>query len=501
MNRKPKKAETSDDLQAAVGDLKPERNLLERIIIKGLHGIYDYDIELAGDLTFLFGENGVGKTTIFKMVSEACGAGDGSYACLFDVEFKEFTLRYSDRWSLEIKRHQRSVSGVPETLLQFSFKDQKMTNVMEGNISTLQDAEYDSSAPIFTEVYWKDRRSRTMEDRALKKAYGENSKFNVLGGRPYFWGKGTEELPVWEWLLRARNPIELKEIQREVMNRYGRVFFLTSDRLFESRLRRRYKGSNPAARQLRGPEDEDAYEETQKRIQQQSQDVANLIREINRGIGEKGLNLNRDFISQTLSIIQGETQVTLEEVERKAERLQELKRKSSALMPVGDDSLNFASSRKVALSNNGEIGLGFLDLLYRHLEDQHKSLEIFFDKAEKMEGLLNARFKDRKRFQITKNGFEITLDHGRQIQLHKLSSGEEHQVVMLYWLLFQVEPRSIILIDEPEISLHLELQSYFAGDMEKAIQTNQVQVIAATHSPEIIAHRNDCARRVHRVEK
>jgi len=501
MSRKQKKVAPSGDLETALPDVKPARNLLERIIIKGLHGIYDYDIELAGDLTFLFGENGVGKTTIFKMLNEACGSGDGSYACLFDVEFKEFTLRYSDRWSLEVKRYQRSVSGIPETVLQFSLKDQRRIDVMEGNISTLQDAEYDPSAPIFTDVYWKDRRSRALEDRALKKAYGENAKFNAVGGRPYFWGKDTEELPVWEWLLRARNPLELKEIQREITNRYGRVFFLTSDRLFESRLRRRYRSSNLTGRQPRGTEDEDGYEETQKRIQQQSQDVASLIQEINRGIGEKGLNLNRDFISQTLSVIQGETQVTLEEVERKAARLQELKIKSNPLMPVGDDSLNFASSREVALSNNGKIGLGFLDLLYRHLEDQHKSLEVFVDKAEKMEELINARFKDSKRFQITKNGFEIALDHGRQIQLHKLSSGEEHQVVMLYWLFFQVEPRSIIFIDEPEISLHLELQSYFAGDMEKAIQTNQVQVIAATHSPEIIGHRNDCARGVRRTKK
>jgi predicted ATPase len=168
---------------------------------------------------------------------------------------------------------------------------------------------------------------------------------------------------------------------------------------------------------------------------------------------------------------------------------------------VDDDSLDFAISKDVLKSNNFEIGLGFLDLLYRHLEDQHKTFLEFFDKAEKMERLLNARFKDGKKFQITKNGFEISLDQGLSIQLNKLSSGEEHQVVMLYWLLFQVDSASLILIDEPEISLHLELQSYFAGDMEKAIDANQIQVIASTHSPEIIGPRNDCARGVRRTEK
>jgi len=501
MSRKQKKADASAELPTSMPDMKPARNLLERIIIKGLHGIYDYDIELAGELTFLFGENGVGKTTIFKMISEASGAGDGSYACLFDVQFKDFILKYSDNWSLEVKRHQRVDSEVPETLLHFSLKNTQGIKVMEGNISTQQDDEYDPAAPIFTDVYWKDRRSRAAEDRALKRVYGEGAKFNAAGSRPYFWVKGDEELPVWEWLLRARNPTELKEIQKEIKVRYGKVFFLTSDRLFESRVRRRYRGNNFGSRHVRGGDEEDAYEETQKRIQQQSQDVANRISEINRGIGEKGLNLNRDFIRQTLSVIQGKTPVTLEQIESKAERLQELKRKKSTLMSVDDDSLDFAITKDVLKSNNFEIGLGFLDLLYRHLEDQHKTFLEFFDKAEKMERLLNARFKDGKKFQITKNGFEISLDQGLSIQLNKLSSGEEHQVVMLYWLLFQVDSASLILIDEPEISLHLELQSYFAGDMEKAIDANQIQVIASTHSPEIIGHRNDCARGVRRTEK
>lgn len=32
--------------------------------IKSLHGFFDYDIKLNEDLTFIYGENGSGKTTV-----------------------------------------------------------------------------------------------------------------------------------------------------------------------------------------------------------------------------------------------------------------------------------------------------------------------------------------------------------------------------------------------------------------------------------------------------
>ena len=72
-----------------------------------------------------------------------------------------------------------------------------------------------------------------------------------------------------------------------------------------------------------------------------------------------------------------------------------------------------------------------------------------------------------------------------------LSSGEQHQLVMLYELLFKVKPNSLILIDEPEISLHLAWQVQFLKDLQTILKLADFDVLIATHSPSIIEDRWD----------
>jgi predicted ATP-binding protein involved in virulence len=72
-----------------------------------------------------------------------------------------------------------------------------------------------------------------------------------------------------------------------------------------------------------------------------------------------------------------------------------------------------------------------------------------------------------------------------------LSSGEQHELVMLYELLFKVKPNSLILIDEPELSLHLAWQVQFLKDLQAIIKLADFDVLIATHAPGIIDDRWD----------
>ena len=65
--------------------------IISRLQIKGLHGIYDYDVAFNDDLTFIFGENGCGKTTILNIVSSIV---TGRIFNLFSYRFDEITLFY-----------------------------------------------------------------------------------------------------------------------------------------------------------------------------------------------------------------------------------------------------------------------------------------------------------------------------------------------------------------------------------------------------------------------
>jgi predicted ATP-binding protein involved in virulence len=56
-----------------------------------------------------------------------------------------------------------------------------------------------------------------------------------------------------------------------------------------------------------------------------------------------------------------------------------------------------------------------------------------------------------------------------------------------------VTPNSLILIDEPELSLHILWQQEFLRDLEEIIKIAGLDFLIATHSPQIIHDRWDLA--------
>lgn len=74
-------------------------------------------------------------------------------------------------------------------------------------------------------------------------------------------------------------------------------------------------------------------------------------------------------------------------------------------------------------------------------------------------------------------------DHGHQRDLSTLSSGERQILSMVYFASW-LSDQEVILIDEPEISLHVDWQRRLLPMLEK--QLSGKQLIACTHSPIIL---------------
>ena len=72
-----------------------------------------------------------------------------------------------------------------------------------------------------------------------------------------------------------------------------------------------------------------------------------------------------------------------------------------------------------------------------------------------------------------------------------LSSGEQHEIVLLFELLFETKPNSLILVDEPELSLHVAWQREMLKDLQDMADLSDFRAILATHSPQIIGERWD----------
>lgn len=69
-----------------------------------------------------------------------------------------------------------------------------------------------------------------------------------------------------------------------------------------------------------------------------------------------------------------------------------------------------------------------------------------------------------------------------------LSSGEQHELVLFFDLIFGQSEGRLILIDEPEISLHIAWQKRFIPDIKRIIALSPMDVVISTHSPQLISH-------------
>ncbi|MEB3204638.1 MAG: AAA family ATPase [Candidatus Sericytochromatia bacterium] len=170
---------------------------------------------------------------------------------------------------------------------------------------------------------------------------------------------------------------------------------------------------------------------------------------------------------------------------------------------------------------NKDAFFGFIDnvainkIVFLFLSDMDKRFGLFRDLADRMElfrGVVNemmgskevvyqapgekfsflAEGGGRHRKMVSSGSFGplsvVDKGTGREIPLGLLSSGEKHLMVMIGNVVFEKSARdgSIILLDEPEISLHPEWQTILSKSLRKISEINKCHMLLATHSPIIV---------------
>jgi predicted ATP-binding protein involved in virulence len=118
-------------------------------------------------------------------------------------------------------------------------------------------------------------------------------------------------------------------------------------------------------------------------------------------------------------------------------------------------------------------------------------LEALSDRIEILLTVLNRKFTNKTVSISRESGLAIYGRDEKPIPVTALSSGEQHELVLLYDLLFKVKPNTLVLIDEPELSLHISWQKAFMDDLLEIIRIAHFDVLVATHSPYIVGDRSD----------
>lgn len=172
---------------------------------------------------------------------------------------------------------------------------------------------------------------------------------------------------------------------------------------------------------------------------------------------------------------------------------------------------DFIERYKVQCINQKEFPCNFVDLLKNTSDD----IEDFCKKIMLLKEKINNKFKITKKqlqfcycrereraYRRNHRPIPITSEAGvvyftigdgenkKEIPIDFLSSGELHDLNMYYDLIFG-RPNCIVLIDEPEISQHIEWQERFIDDLSEICEMNNIQALVATHSPNIINDHTD----------
>lgn len=133
-----------------------------------------------------------------------------------------------------------------------------------------------------------------------------------------------------------------------------------------------------------------------------------------------------------------------------------------------------------------------------YLTDMSEKLERFDDLQAKLlafREIVGSKLRRKKLVVDRQKGYYFKTTEGKIVELppSALSSGEQHQIVMFFSLIFASTRSSFFLIDEPEISLHVEWQRQFLSDIQRVSKLMGHTFLVATHSPQIINSRFDLA--------
>ncbi|MDQ3915012.1 MAG: AAA family ATPase [Actinomycetota bacterium] len=433
---------------------------VESVVVRKLFGIYTHEVPLNREarITIIYGPNGVGKTTLLRMIDHLFGR---SFSSLLRVTFAEFVVNFADTTSVSVRKLPDDVSRHEARPIN---TDPGPATIIVNEPSGTQafdwgPPEVDPPFPfgvIERELplrrigpsAWRDRRGRRLSLQDVVEQYADDFP-------PLLDLKGSPEPAVAELLDRLT------------------VHFIETQRL------------------LRVIHDPETYGRPQdgvaSAVVQHAKELAGQIQRDLARSAQLSQQLDRTFPNRLLT--PSNRPPPPPEAIRERFALHNDRRNrlmEAALLDMGEE---------VPLPER-ELDDPERRILWTYLEDVEQKLSVFdrlLSRIELFKEIINSRFVNKRILVDNQGGFRFETDQGLLLSPDDLSSGEQHELVLTYHLLFRAKEGSLVLIDEPEISLHVTWQQKFLEDVERIARVADLDFILATHSPQVIHDRWDLA--------
>lgn len=435
-----------------------------KISVRQLFGIptFNYDIELKTEsrITIIHGPNGSGKTVLFKMLA---GLFNINYFIFWKYPFKEFQVDFDDGEYILVER-------------EFDERDKRfLSPKVTYSKSPTQPLSLEVDRDLFRYLTLSSRRRLSSNEFEEYINLGEIENYlNVarFDVNRLVYRFGTENLSE-----KVREPKWLEKLRKKLT-----INFIDTNRLLVNK--------------SEGQSDRKQSVVTVTAITENSNNLSSRIQAKILEADTQAKTLDRTFPSRVVKNVVDShghplkydtIRAKLEELEIKRKRLID-----AGLLESGKQETDFQIPETISDSQEERT---LRSVLAMYIQDTENKLKVYQELADKIE-LFKEIIQEMLRYKqilISKDGFEIKSDTGRSIPLEELSSGEQHTLVLIYNLLFRERDNvdELILIDEPEISLHISWQKRFIDDLSRINKLSNFDVIIATHSPSIINGRLD----------
>lgn len=454
---------------------------ITKIEVKKLFGIFNHEIPLntKEHITIIYGPNGYGKTILLSLVNAIFSS---QYHILHNIPFSELSIFFNDGSILRLKKNGPNLkkkgttnNGKPLTFELLTPPDKLKSFILKP--VELDDLPFPASF-LYEQIdglfpghgdMW--RYKPTDELLSLEEVLERFA--DIL---PRFHYKLKDEP---QWIEKIKNTVQINFIESQRL--------LLNISLPESKYRYRFNKEDGV--KLAGDINGEYFGKWLSMLPavlKFSEELSKIIQKKLAEYGSLSQSLDRTFPTR---LINGKRNVGATIEDLKAE-LNQLEEKRSRITSAGflekEKEINFKDLKKIDTSN--------LNALSIYINDVKQKLGIFDELTDRIALLIkviNSRFL-HKHLTISKtDGFVFKTSEGKIIPPTSLSSGEQHELVLLYEMLFKVKPNSLILIDEPEMSLHVAWQQEFLKDLQEITRLAGFDVLIATHSPQIINDRWD----------
>ena len=404
---------------------------IKKIAVKGLFHTFDHEISFkSGKIVIVIGENGIGKTTILQIINSIFTK---KFDFLYSIDFETIEIEFSKgKWTISKDKVNNIIINKIGEKKPFVIKPINDRDSIYVRRFIVQISENE----------WFDRRlgGRLTREEVIQR-YGRDPLMQ------------PENMPKW--------------FEETITN--NRIIFIKTQRLYKTE----YEGDRDV-------------KELEYMVKTYSNDLVNLLQQNNAVFTSTSIQLDSTFPVRLLKEL-GKTKKAkgINTIINNISELIDYRNLLSSVGIIDKQEDEFISNSLENLNDNSA-----LSILSLYISDNKQKLEVFDKTARKLDILLkviNKRCKHKK-LSIDKNkGFIISSKYeDRTIDVEKLSSGEQNELIIFYNLLFKTNSNDLVLIDEPEISLHIAWQQKLISDLKEIADETGISLLVSTHSPDII---------------